>query len=442
MKLLYSAISVGVTDHAPRYLQSRGLKIKRIFLVSEFFDPQMKNSTLLSILNSHVSLNFSSINCAMVSSLIQLFLKLLITIFITGNAEEGWASNAITFAAIFSETGIAASHNEPLIQMTKLAVEEVNNQGGLLNRRIELILLDNESTPIGAAVAAQKAVDMNVTAVIGAHWSSHSLAMAPILQKAGIPMISPGSTNPEVTKVGNYIFRACFLDSFQGMAMAHFAIDELGAHSAITLKNIDETYSVTLADFFQKSFIKSGGTVLADFEYRGNAVDFADIIDQIKSINADVLYLPGYTRDSGLLLKQAKAMGVTGIFLGGDAWDEIETYADSSLNGSYQSAPWHPNVPFKRSADLQKLYMNKYGKLIKNMSAPLAYDAVYLLVEAIERCQSLDRKLIRDALDATDSFEGATGNISFDANGDPENKAVVILKYQGKARTYYSIIQP
>lgn len=348
----------------------------------------------------------------------------------------------IRIAAIFSETGIAASHNAPLLAMTELAVLEINAGGGLLGRPLELIRLDNQSTPIGATLAARKAVDLGVVAVIGAHWSSHSLAMAPILQQAGIPMISPGSTNPEVTRTGDYIFRACFLDSFQGMAMARFARDELKARTAVVLRNIDEAYSVMLADYFLNAFKALGGTIVADLEYRGNAIDFSSGIARIREIAPDIAYLPGYTRDSGLLIKQARSMGLKTVFLGGDAWDEIEQFAGDSIEGSYQSAPWHPEVPFRRNRELQRLYRQKFNAPITNLSAPLAYDAVNLLAEAIRAGNSADRVSIRNQLAAIHDFEGATGTFTFDRNGDPENKKVIIIRFQDGARTFHKAVSP
>lgn len=358
------------------------------------------------------------------------------------SAIPALALSPIRFAAIFSETGIAASHNEPLLAMTELAVDEINAKGGLLGRPIELIRLDNKSTPIGASMAAKAAVEMDVVAVIGAHWSSHSLAMAPVLQAAGIPMISPGSTNPDVTLVGDYIFRACFLDSFQGRAMARFALDDLKAHSAVVLRNIDEAYSVMLADYFQGAFQSSGGAILADLEYRGEATSFNEIIDQIQKLAPDIVYLPGYTRDSGLLIKQARGMGLKTIFLGGDAWDEVEKYSGVAIEGSYQSAPWHPEVPYPRSRELQRIYQQKFGVAIANMSAPLAYDAVYLLAGAITACGTTDRPKIRAALAATKDFQGATGTFSFDQNGDPQNKKVIIIRFLNGSRTFQKVISP
>jgi branched-chain amino acid transport system substrate-binding protein len=353
-----------------------------------------------------------------------------------------YANEPVKVAAIFSLTGIAAKHNAPLIPMLQLGIEEINETGGLLGRPLELILLDNQSTPIGSNLAAKQAVRQNVTAVIGAHWSSHSLSAAPVLQEAGIPMISPGSTNPDVTLVGDYIFRVCFLDSFQGQAMARFARTVTMARTAIVLKNIDETYSLMLGEYFTKAFLAAEGKIAWEGAYRGKAVDFSKILDNIDMLKPDVVYVPGYTRDSGLLISQAKLKGIKTTFMGGDAWDEIYDIAGDAVDGSYQTAPWHPEVPFERSRHLKERFRQKFGSAIQNYSAPLAYDAIMLLKDAIERAGNLDRVKIRQALADTTDFKGATGAIRFDANGDPLNKAVIILKLQDGVSHYVAAAKP
>ena len=178
------------------------------------------------------------------------------------------AVEPVKIGTIFAKTGIAAVQNASYIEMVELAVEELNNQGGVLGRPVELIVLDNKSTPIGSTLAAKEAVKLQVTAVIGSGLSSHSLAAAPILQQEGIPMVTPVSTNPKVTHIGNYIFRVCFIDSFQGAAMAKFAYADLGARTAVVLRNIDEAYSTTLAEYFINAFKRIGGKVLLDGGYR------------------------------------------------------------------------------------------------------------------------------------------------------------------------------
>jgi branched-chain amino acid transport system substrate-binding protein len=226
------------------------------------------------------------------------------------------------------------------------------------------------------------------------------------------------------------------------MAMARFAYTKLGARKAVVVKNIDEDYSLMLADFFVDSFLQKGGEVLLDEGYRGKAADFSDVLERVKQLKADVVYVPGYTRDSGLFIRQAVAMGIRATFLGGDAWDQIYEYSGDAIEGSYQSAPWHPAVPFPASARLQEIYMQKYGAEINNFSAPLAYDAFMLLANAIRRAGTPDRTKIRDALANTREFQGATGLISFEGGGDPKNKEVVILKWEKGAPKYFKTIKP
>ena len=351
------------------------------------------------------------------------------------------ASEPVKIAAIFATTGIAAEDNAPFLQMTQLAVEEINSHGGLHRRPVELIILDNKSTSIGSAQAAKEAVQLQVAAVIGAIWSSHSLAVAPILQQEGIPMISPISTNPKVTRIGDCIFRVCFLDSSQGKAMARVAYNELGARTAVVLKIVDEEYSLTLAKFFVNSFQGYGGKVLFDGNYKTKAVDFKDILKEVKRLQPDVVFVPGYPRDSGLLIRQAVSMEIKTIFLGGDGFDLILDYGGDAVEGSYYSTHWHPDVPFKKSIQLQDMYKKKYKKKIV-LGSPLAYDAVMVLADAIRRSKSVERAKIREALAETKDFNGLTGNITFDEHGDPQNKAVIIMKLENNEHMYFKTINP
>ena len=367
---------------------------------------------------------------------------LLLSFLIPGIFTTAEATEPIKIAAIFAKTGIAAVQNASYIQMVELAVEELNSQGGVLGVPVELIVLDNKSTPIGSTLAAKEAVRLQVTAVVGSGLSSHSLAVAPVLQQEGIPMITPVSTNPKVTHIGDYIFRVCFIDSFQGAAMAKFAYDNLGARSAVILRNIDETYCTTLAEYFSDAFKNIGGKVLIDGNYRGKAVDFSDLLKETLRVNPDIVYVPGYTRDSGLIMKQAATLGVKATFLGGDAWAEIYKYGGKAADGNYHSAAWHPDVQFEKSIHLKNLYEQKYKKKIRNTSAPLSYDAVIILADAIRRAGSLEHVKIRDALAQTKGFQGATGSVTFDEYGDPQGKEVIILKLEKGRQLYHKAIKP
>ncbi|MDM8556878.1 ABC transporter substrate-binding protein [Desulfococcaceae bacterium HSG7] len=369
-------------------------------------------------------------------------IRVILFCFITSFALPAIGAEPAKIAAIFAKTGIAAANNAPYSQMIELAVEELNNQGGLLGHPVELILLDNISTPLGSKLAAKKAVKLQVTAVIGAIWSSHSLAAGPVLQEAGIPMITPISTNPKVTGIGNYVFRICFIDSFQGKAMARFAYDELGAKNAIVLEIINEQFSLTLAEYFVKSFTKYGGNMLLKSSYKNDAVDFAVLLKKVKKLQPDVVYVPGYARDSGLLIKQAVSMGIRTTFLGGDGWNLIYDYGGDTIEGNFHSAAWHPSVPYAKSIHLQKIYSQKYKNKLTHTGAPLAYDAVMLLADAVKRAGTLDRSGIRNALAETQGFQGAAGTVTFDKQGDPLNKEVIILKLEKGGAAYFKSVKP
>ena len=354
------------------------------------------------------------------------------------------AAEPINIAAIFAKTGIAAKSNALHVQMVEFSVEEINNQGGLLGRPVKLIILDNKSTPIGSSMAARKAVQLGVPAVIGAAWSSHSLQIAPILQQAKIPMITGPSTNPKVTRIGNYIFRTCFIDSFQAQAMAQFAYTELGARTAIVLEIINEEFSLTLAELFSNSYQQYGGKVVLKGSYTNDAVDFANLLKKVKTLQPDVVYVPGYARTNGLLMKQAASMEIQTTFLGADGWASPSIYdiAGNALEGNYYSAHWHHDVSFPQSIHMKKMYYQKYKSKIPSINAPLSYDAVMLLADAIQRAGTFDRARIRQALSETKGFQGATGTITFDEHGDPLSKPVVIMRLGKDAPMYFKSIKP
>ena len=357
---------------------------------------------------------------------------------------EVTVAQPIKIAAIFAKTGVAAKDNAPNLQGVSFAVEEINSQGGLLGRQLVVIELDNRSSLIDSKRAALKAVELDVAAVIGAAWSSHSLVIAPVLQQKKIPMISPISTNPKVTLVGKYIFRVCFTDPFQGKVMAQFAHRDLKARTAIILTNVSSDFSMGLAEFFEKSFIKSGGKVLLEGEYKEKAVDFSAILKKIRTLQPDVVFVPGYIQDSAFLIKQAREMEIRSIFLGGDGWsgNQMYRYGGKAIEGSYYSQHWHSNVPFPTSRQLLANYHSEYGEKILPGFLPSAYDAVMVLADAIRRAQSLDHKKVRDTLAATKNFQGATGTITFDENGDPVNKDAVILKFENGTSVFVKTIKP
>ena len=341
------------------------------------------------------------------------------------------ASEPVKIALILSRTGIAAKDNAPAIKGAELAVEEINSKGGLLGHCLQMIIIDNKSTPLGSKFAAEEAVKLNVAAVIGAMWSSHSMPMISILQKARIPMISPTSTKQEVTLAHDYIFRVCITDETQGRILAMFAYMDLKAQTVVILKNINEEYSLGLAESFARFFTQKGGKVLYQGNYKGKAVDFVDILTETKKIHPDVIFIPGYARDSGFIVKQAVKMGIKSTFLGGDGWeDTIYNYSGNAIEGAYYAIHWHPEVLFAQNKHFLKLYRKKYGKKNNNVIPPLTYDSIMLFADAVRRAGSPDRIEIRNALAETKDFQGAAGTITFDDNGDPLNKKAIILRLE------------
>lgn len=349
----------------------------------------------------------------------------------------------ITLAAVFAKTGVASHMDFLHFRGVSLAVDEINEHGGLLGRSVEVVELDTQSTPLGAKHAAQKAIDLNVTAVIGASWSAQSLAMAPLLQIAAVPMISPSSTHPELTLKGDYIFRVCFSDSFQGRVMAHYAHQDLGARTAVVLKNVSSVYSIDLVEFFSKTFEELGGKVVGEGKYKEKDLDFSEILSEVKSRNPDIVFVPGYTRDSGLIMKQAAGLGIRTRFLGGDGWsNEMYEFGGPAIDGQFYCTHWHPGVSFPRSLELCKSYRLKYHSELNDSYAPMAYDAVMVLADAVRSSAVPDRARIRDALSETRDFHGATGTITFDKNGDPVNKSAVILQFQNRTSAFVKVISP
>jgi len=352
------------------------------------------------------------------------------------------AAEPVKLALILAQTGIGANENLPALKSAEMAVEELNASGGLLGRTIELVVLDDASTPLGARKAAERAVSQGVVGVIGAFRSSHCLAMLPVIGAARIPMITPVATNPEVTAGAEYTFRACFTDENQGRAMADFARRDLRSLRAVVLTNRTENYSITLAGFFASRFREMGGKIAWEGEYQGSATDFKAILATLKQLRPDVVFIPGYPRDSGLLISQAASSGLHPVFLGADAWDMgIDQYAGPALEGAYHSDQWHPDAPNPRNRSLKVQFQKRYSHdAFDSMQIPLTYDSVMLFADAVKRANSLNPEKIRLALQQTRGFQGATGSLTFDQNRNPIGREIVLMKFHHGAWNYFKSI--
>ncbi|TYT73815.1 ABC transporter substrate-binding protein [Desulfobotulus mexicanus] len=343
----------------------------------------------------------------------------------------------IRIASVFALSGTASASNLHQVQGVRYAVEELNRKGGLFGKKIKLIEIDNGSSAILSKLAAEKAVEKRVHAVIGASWSDHSLSMAPVLQRAGIPMISPNSTNPAITRIGDYIFRVCFTDILQGNILAKFATENLAAETAVIVQDVCSIYSLELASIFADAFTVRGGRVLNVLDYKKDQKDaeFNEILKRMGEETPDLIFISGHN-ESARMIKQAQNLGLQSYFLGGDGWGAWNFWAlgGHAIKSGYFAAHWSSEIECGKAQEFTDRFQRFY---YVNENAALAYDATMLLADAIERAGSLDRKKIRDALAATSGFEGVTGMISMDENGDPGKKNVVIMEIrQGKARLH------
>jgi branched-chain amino acid transport system substrate-binding protein len=325
-----------------------------------------------------------------------------------------------------------------------MAADEINQAGGINGHQIDIVIEDDKGSPEQAAQEAGKLIDRyKVVAIIGAGASGNSLAAAPKAQSAHVPLIAPSSTNPAVTQAGDYIFRACFIDAFQGEVMARFAANTLKAKKVAIMLDFNSPYSRGLTDFFEFSFAKLDGQIVVKQSYQQGDADYRGQLSAIKAASPDVIYIPGYYGDVAIIAKQARQMGLTVPLLGADGWDAPELWelGGDALNGSYISNHYSAEDPSETIQKFVHAYRQRYGNLTPDAHAALAYDALRFLAEAIQKAGATEGSKLRDALAATKDFPGVTGIISMDQNRNAV-KPAVILKLQDGKYIYQETIQP
>ncbi len=341
-------------------------------------------------------------------------------------------------------TGPTFNFGQSAINGALMAASEVNQNGGINGRQIDIVIEDDKGSPEEAARLTAKLIDEDkVVAIIAGGTSGNSRAAAPKAQSSHIPMISPSSTDPAVTQTGNYIFRACFVDSFQGEVMASFAANTLKAQKAAILFDFNSPYGRGLTEYFELSFSKLGGRIVAKQSYTQGDADFKGQLSTIRSSEPDVIYIPGYYGDVALIAKQARMIGLTQPLLGGDGWDAPELWqlGGDALNGAYISTHYSSDDPSPTIQAFVESYKQRYGNLLPDAHAALAYDAARLLFDAIARVGSTDSDKLREAMAQTKNFAGVTGVISMDADRNAVKPAVV-LKLQDVRSIYQETIQP
>jgi branched-chain amino acid transport system substrate-binding protein len=325
-----------------------------------------------------------------------------------------------------------------------MVADEVNQLGGIKGRRIDVVIQDDRGSPEESARLTSKLIDQDkVIAIIAGGVSGNSRAAAPKAQASHVPFISPSSTDPAVTQTGDYIFRACFVDSFQGDVMARFAADNLHAQKAAIIFDFNSPYGRGLTEYFELSFAKFGGRIVSKQSYTQGDDDFKGQLSSIRAAEPDVIYIPGYYSDVTTIAKQARMIGLTQPLLGGDGWDAPELWqlGGDALNGSYISTHYSVDDPSPAIQTFVERYKQRYGNLLPDAHAALAYDAARILIDAITRAGTTDGDKVRAALAQTKNFPGVTGVISMDADRNAVKPAVV-LKLQDAKFIYEERIEP
>ncbi len=328
-------------------------------------------------------------------------------------------------------TGNMASFGQTTKKGVDLAVAEANQTG--TGPKIKLFSEDDRGNPEEAQSAVTKLITKyRVTAILGEPSSSGSLAGAPVCQRNGIPMITPTATNPKVTEVGDFIFRVCWIDPFQGEIMARFAVTRLGVKRPAVLFDVTSDYSTGLAEVFENTVRQLGGEVIKKASYSVGDTDFSAQLTAIREFTPDAIFVPGYYNEAGLIVRQARKMGIAAIILGGDGWDSpaLQQVARESLDRAYYCTHFFPADP--DAQPFVKLYQKQYGE-IPSMGGALGYDAANVLLRAIHVAGRPEPLRIRDILAATRDFHGVTGTIRFDSHRNAVKPAIVLRLDRGKA---------
>jgi len=343
----------------------------------------------------------------------------------------GGGGDKVRIGVFMSLTGDTANFGISSVNGIKMAADEVNAAGGINGKQIELLVQDDRSDASEAATIVTKFVTQDqVQAILGEVASSRSIAAAPIAQNAKIPMLTPSSTNPEVTKKGDYIFRSCFIDPVQGAAIAQFGAKTLNAKRAALMVDRKNDYSTGLEKVISEVFTRLGGQIVVTQSYQAGDQDFNAQVTSIKGANPDVIFVPGYYGDVALFAKQARDKGITVPLVGGDGWDSPSLYqiGGAALNGCYFSNHYSPDDADPNVQKFVSDFKARYGT-VPDALAATAYDAARILFDAIKRANALDGAAIRDALAATKEFPGVTGKVTFNENRDAV-KPIVMIKIQ------------
>ena len=369
----------------------------------------------------------------------------------TATPEAPVDGDTILFGEVGSLTGAQATFGISTKNGVQMAIDEVNAAGGVTVdgkvKKIAVRVYDDQGKSEEAANAVSRLINQDkVVVILGEVASSNSLAMAPKAQAAKIPMITPSSTNPKVTEVGDYIFRVCFIDPYQGAGAATYAIKSLGLKKAALLVDVANDYSVGLANYFKKSFGKLGGEIVTTLNYQSGDQDFTAQLTKIISQKPDVLFIPSYFAEGAIIMKQAQELGATFKIMGGDAMDnpKITEIGGKAVEGFVHTTfPYDPSM--KDMNPMAKKFTEDWKKIHPgkdpNVNAALGYDAYMIILDAITRAGKVEPEAITKALAETKGFVGVTGATTINASHDAEKPVGLVLIKDGK-KTYVGDITP
>ncbi|MEK6627093.1 MAG: ABC transporter substrate-binding protein [Bdellovibrionota bacterium] len=366
-------------------------------------------------------------------------------------------TDEILLGSYSSNTGATATFGVFQLHGAQMAIEEINAKGGINGKKIKHINYDNKSDGDETLAVVNRLISQDkVVAIMGEATSGRSKIGGQVAQQNKVPMLTSSATNTEVTKIGNYIFRACFIDPFQGMVMAKFMTENLKLKKAAILRDIKNDYSVGLSDIFAQKLKAAGGEVVTDIAYQEGDIDFKSQLTAIKAKNVEAIFVPGYYNEVALIAKQAKELGMSMPLLGGDGWSSPKLFeiAKEAINGNYFSNHYTTESTDPKTQNFVKDFKAKY-KEDADVMAALAYDAVYLMAEAIKNAKTTTaedkrdetvklqefRDSIRDELAKIKDFHGVTGKMSMDANRDAIKSAVVV-QVQGPEYKFITSVSP
>ena len=364
----------------------------------------------------------------------------------TGSAST--AATASTGDILIGEygslTGSQATFGTSTHNGIIMAADEVNAAGGINGRKVKILTEDDQSKSEEAATTVSKLISQNsVVAVLGEVASSASIAAGPICQANKVPMISPSSTNPQVTKSGDYIFRMCFTDDYVGHSMADYVTKKLGLKNAALLTDVKQDYSVYLGKYFEERFTADGGKIVARASYSNGDSDFRAQLTSIKPSNPQIIFVPGYYTDVGQIARQARDLGISAPLVGGDGWESpaLIEIGGPALEGCYYANHYFYADPTPAVHNFVEKYKQRFQTNPDAMAA-LAYDAMNVLAEAMKRARKLDGPTLRDAIAATKGYVGVTGTINLGPDRNPIGKKLVIEEIKNGQLTLKATFEP